>query len=256
MILCLDVGNSQVYGGILKDNDIVLRFRHSTDPSVSADQLGIFLINVIKENKIDPSEISAISICSVVPNFDYPLRHACVKYFDIKPFILKAGVKTGLKIKYRNPLEVGADRIANAIAALDMYPDQNRIIVDFGTATTFCAINKANEYLGGVIMPGFKLSMHALQSNTAKLSSVEIIKPEEAIGRSTQESLQIGIYQMQHATIRAVRDDINAEHFSDAPAKLVGTGGFAYLFADEGLFDVIEPDLVLYGLRDAYQKNC
>ena len=256
MLLCLDVGNSQVYGGVFIGSKLQLRFRHSTQETASADQLGIFLKNVIRENKLDPSQIEAIAICSVVPNFDYALRHACMKYLDRNPFILKAGIKTGLNIKYHSPIDVGADRIANAIAVIEQFPKKNRVVVDFGTATTFCAIDQNNAYLGGIIMPGFRLSMQALQTHTAKLPSVEIVKPQRIIGQSTQESLQIGLYQSQFSAIKAIHSQINTDYFSKLPALLIGTGGFAYLFAKENLFTVIEPDLVLIGLRLAYFRNC
>lgn len=140
MILCIDVGNSHIYGGVFDGDEIKLRFRHTSKVSTS-DELGIFLKSVLRENNCSPETIRKIAICSVVPQVDYSLRSACVKYFSIDPFLLQAGVKTGLNIKYRNPVEVGADRIANAIAATHSFPNQNIIVIDFGTATTFCAIS-------------------------------------------------------------------------------------------------------------------
>ena len=133
MILCIDVGNSHIYGGVFDEDEIKLRFRHTSKVSTS-DELGIFLKSVLRENNCSPEKIKKIGICSVVPQLDYSLRSACVKYFSSEPFLLQAGVKTGLNIKYRNPLEVGADRIANAIAATHSYPNQNIIVIDFGTA--------------------------------------------------------------------------------------------------------------------------
>ena len=156
MILCLDVGNSQLFGGVFAADNLQLRFRYDTRQIGSSDQIGIFLKNVLRENNLNNDKITQISICSVVPQLDYSLRSACIKYFHLEPFILQAGVKTGLQIKYRNPLEVGADRIANAIAATHHYPNQNILIIDFSTATIFCAISARKEYLGGVIMPGMR----------------------------------------------------------------------------------------------------
>ncbi|MBI2785848.1 MAG: type III pantothenate kinase, partial [Legionella longbeachae] len=127
MILCIDVGNSHIYGGVFNGEEIKLRFRHTSKVSTS-DELGIFLKSVLRENDCLAEEIKQIGICSVVPQIDYSLRSACVKYFAIEPFLLQAGVKTGLNIKYRNPVEVGADRIANAIAATHLYPNQNVIV--------------------------------------------------------------------------------------------------------------------------------
>ncbi|HWU43089.1 MAG TPA: type III pantothenate kinase, partial [Bdellovibrio sp.] len=154
MILCLDVGNTQIYGGLFDKDKMVLSFRKNSKSGASSDETGIFLRTVIRENGYDPAKIRQIAVCSVVPEVIYSLRGACMKYFNINPFILQAGVKTGLKVKYRNPLEVGADRIANSIAATHLYPNQNVIIVDLGTATTFCAVTKEKDYLGGSIVAG------------------------------------------------------------------------------------------------------
>jgi type III pantothenate kinase len=250
MILCLDVGNSHIYGGVFADERILLRFRLSTKASTS-DELGIFLTSVLRENNIDVAQVSQIALCSVVPNLDYSLRAACRKYFQQEPFVLQAGVKTGLQIQYRNPLEVGADRIANAIGASTQFPEKNLIIIDFGTATTFCAINRARQYLGGTIMPGMRLSMEALQSRTAKLPPVEIVKPNVVLGRSTVESIQAGLYHATLAATKAITEQLRQTAFTDEPALVIATGGFAHLFEQEQLFDIIIPDLVLQGLRQA-----
>src|SRR3989338_10384727 len=161
MILCLDVGNSHIFGGVFEKSSLKLQFRHDSNQQSTSDQLGVFLRAVLREHHLDPDHVKQIAISSVVPALDYSLRAACLKYFNIEPFLLKAGVKTGLNIKYRNPQEVGADRIANAIAATQSFPQRNIIIIDFGTATTFCAINASKAYLGGVIMPGVRLSVEA-----------------------------------------------------------------------------------------------
>ena len=190
MILCLDVGNTQIYGGLFDKDKMVLSFRRNSKSGASSDETGIFLRTVIRENGYDPSVVSQIAICSVVPEVIYSLRGACMKYFNINPFILQAGVKTGLKVKYRNPVEVGADRIANSIAATHLYPGKNLVIVDLGTATTFCAVTKDKDYLGGSIVAGLRLCMEALESKTAKLPSVEIVSMHEALGRSTIESIR------------------------------------------------------------------
>jgi type III pantothenate kinase len=255
MVLYLDVGNSQLFGGVFDGDIIQVRFRHETKLSGSSDDLGLFLKSVLRENGVDTGQIKQIAICSVVPSIDYSLRAACIKYFSIEPFIVQAGVKTGLKIKYRNPLEVGADRITNAIAAVQMFPQKNILAVDLGTATTICAINKDKEYLGGVIMPGMRTSMNALQSSAAKLFSVEIVSPETIIGRSTMESIQSGLYYSQLGLIREVIQRITQETFSNQAPVVIGTGGFAYLFEKEKIFTAIIPDLVLHGLRLALAMN-
>jgi len=255
MILCLDVGNTQIYAGLFDKDKMVLSFRKNSKSGASSDETGIFLRSAIRENGYDPAKIKQIAICSVVPEVIYSLRGACMKYFNINPFILQAGVKTGLKVKYRNPLEVGADRIANSIAATHLYSGKNLIIVDLGTATTFCAVTKEKDYLGGSIVAGLRLCMEALESKTAKLPSVEIVSMHEALGRSTVESIQSGLYYGHIGTIKELRERITRECFQDEKPLVIGTGGFAYLFEKEKIFDEIVPDLVLKGMLIALQYN-
>src|ERR1700734_1289186 len=178
MILCLDVGNTHIFGGVFAGSEIQFRFRYDTTQLHTSDQMGVFFRSVLRENDIDPTSIKKIAIASVVPSIDYSLRSACVKYFSVEPFILQAGVKTGLKIKTVNPTEVGADLIAEAIAGVHEHPKKNIIIVDFGTATTYIAVNDRQEFLGVTILPGLKTAMEALKINAAALPEVEIIKPE------------------------------------------------------------------------------
>jgi len=254
MMLCIDVGNSHIYGGLFAGDDIRLRFRHSSTVRTS-DEIGIFLKSVLRENQCSPEAVTDIAICSVVPQIDYSLRSACVKYFHTEPFILQAGVKTGLKIQYHNPVEVGADRIANAIAVTQLYPGQNAIVIDFGTATTFCVINKDKVYQGGAIIPGIRLSVDALTNNTAKLPSVEIVRKERVVGRTTIDSIQSGIYFAALGACREIIKRIQKEQFSENPAIVIATGGFSPLFEDSGVFDILIPDLVLQGIRFAAQQN-
>lgn len=255
MQLCLDVGNSHILGGIFKEQKLLQTFRHDTKQASSSDQIGLFIKSVLRENKINPEEIKQIAFCSVVPALDYTLRAACIKYFGITPFVLQPGAKTGLKIKYHNPVEVGADRIANAIAAAHQFPKKALIIVDFGTATTCCAITSQLEYWGGAILPGMRLAMEALQHNTAKLFPVEIVQPSAAIGRSTKESLQSGLYYMQLGAVKELVTQFSKELFKDEKPILIATGGFSHLFSKEQLFHAIVPDLVLRGLKIALELN-
>jgi len=255
MILALDVGNTQIYGGVFEKDKMLLSFRRNSKQGSSSDEVGIFLRTVLRENNLDPSKITHIAICSVVPDVIYSLRGACKKYFDINPFILQAGVKTGLKIKYRNPVEVGADRIANSIAATQLYPNKNLILVDLGTATTFCAVSKDKDYLGGSIVAGLRLSMESLEAKTSKLPSVEIVAMNEALGRSTIESLQSGLYYGHIGTIKEISERISKEAFDGDKPFIIGTGGFANLFEKEKIFDVIVPDLVLKGLLYSLKMN-
>ena len=255
MILCLDLGNSHIFGGVIEGHKIKLRFRYPSNQVGTSDQLGLFFTAVLRENHIDPKDIIHISLCSVVPSLDYSVISACIKYFNIEPFILKPGVKTGLKLQINNPLELGADRIANAIAAYTHFPDKNIIVIDFGTATTFCAISKDRAYLGGVILPGLKISLHALFSNTAKLSSVEIIKPQTTLGKTTKTNIQSGLYYGQLGAAKEILHNLTQEIFQGVKPLVIGTGGFAHLFSTENLFTVIIHDLVLQGLRIALEKN-
>lgn len=255
MILCLDIGNTQVFGGVFVDRELQLNFRHDTTQSYTSDQLGIFLRNVLRENNLDFKKIDQIAICSVVPHLDYSIRAACMKYFSLEPFMLQPGVKTGIKIKYSNPLEVGADIIAEAIAAVNLYPKQNVITIDFGTATTLCPINTQKEFLGGLIIPGMRLCMESLQRHTAKLPTVKIVKPEKILGYSTIESIQSGLYYGQLAAVKEITQRLTEEVFAGEKPIVIGTGGFAYLFAEENVFTKIIPNMVLEGLWFALQMN-
>ncbi len=256
MILTLDVGNSQIFGGVIDNEKILLRFRKTSKTGASSDELGLFLRSVLTENGFKPDSITKIGLCSVVPDVIYSLRGACRKYFNITPFILQPGVKTGLKVKYRNPIEVGSDRIANSIAAINLYPNKNIIIVDLGTATTFCAINSSKEYLGGSIIAGMRLSMESLEAKTSKLPSVEIVPCTEALGRSTIESLQSGLYFGHLGQMKELISRLTNECFDPKEKPyVIGTGGFAGLFEIEKIFDVIHADLVLIGLLKALHMN-
>ncbi len=255
MILCLDVGNSHIFGGVFQGNNIQLRFRYDTKQTHTSDQIGIFFRNVLHENGIDYKEINQISLASVVPGIDYSLRAACIKYFHTEPFILQAGVKTGLKIKTINPIEVGADLIAEAIAAVYKHPGKNIIIVDFGTATTYIAINNRQEFLGVTILPGLKTAMEALQASAAALPTVEIIKSEMVLGRNTVQSIQAGLYYSQLASLKELTRGIAKQCFDEQAPIIIGTGGFSYLFEGENIFTYLNPDIVLQGLYLALLKN-
>lgn len=256
MLLCLDVGNSHIHGGVFDGDELLVQFRRSTHPIGSSDELGLFLRAVLRENGCDPQAINGAAICSVVPPVAYPLRSAIVKYFRLEPLIVQPGVKTGLKIKYRNPLEVGPDRIANAIAATHLWPGKSTLLIDCGTATTFDAISAEREYLGGAIVPGLSISAEALSGKTARLPTVEIQRPASALGRSTVESIQSGLYHGTVGAIRHLTAELQREAFGGARPLIIGTGGFSRLFEREQLFDEIIPDLVLRGLRFAEALNC
>ena len=254
MILCLDIGNSQLHVGVF-DGGLRLQFRKTTHPLGSSDEFGVFFTAVLRENGIDPRAVKRIAICSVVPAALYPIRSACLKYFHVEPFILQAGVKTGLKVRYRNPHEVGADRIAGAIAATQRQPNANLIVVDCGTATTFDVVTAGGDYLGGAILPGVGISVETLAGRTAKLPSVELTRPTVALGRSTVESIQSGIYHGHVGAIRQLLGELSREAFAGDRPFVIGTGGFSRLLEPEKLFDEIVPELVLLGLKHAEAAN-
>ncbi len=255
MLLTLDVGNSQIHGGVFDGDTLRCQFRKTTQPIGSSDELGIFLRAVLRENSLDPAAVDGAAVCSVVPPMSYPLRAACVKYFGCEPFVLQAGVKTGLKIKYRNPAEVGADRVANAIAATQRHPGRDCLIVDCGTATTFDVVAAAGDYLGGAILPGVGISAEMLSSRTAKLPRVEIARPENVLGRTSAESIQSGLYHGHIGAMRGLIAELTREAFGGRPPQVIGTGGFARMFEMEGLFGEIIPELVLFGLHHAEKIN-
>lgn len=255
MLLCLDVGNTQIHGGVFEGDTLLGQFRKSTSPIGTTDELGIFFTAVLRENGIDPRRVTGVAICSVVPAALYSLRGAAEKYFRCEPFVLQAGVKTGLKIKYRNPLEVGADRIANAIAAVHRYPTRDLIVADLGTATTIEVITAAGDYLGGAILPGVGVSAESLASHTAKLPRVEITRPEVALGRSSVESIQSGLFHGHVGALRHLISLLAIEAFNGRRPRVIGTGGFARMFMSEDLFDEIVPELVLWGLWRADALN-
>jgi type III pantothenate kinase len=255
MILCLDVGNSQVFGGLFEDDQLRAQFRRTSHSKSSSDELGVFFRSVLRENQIDPDQISVVAICCVVPDMLYSLRACCQKYFNVEPLVLRPGIKTGLKIGYREPKEVGADRIADAVGAVKLFPRRNLIVADFGTATTLCAITRDKEFLGGNIIPGVRLAMEALETKTAQLPSVEIIPPASALGRSTIESIQAGLYWSNVGMVRELVARITAEVFADEAPLVIGTGGFSQLFNREKLFDHVVPDLILTGLMEIIRLN-
>src|ERR1017187_2505573 len=232
MFLTLDVGNSQIFGGVYDGEDLKTTFRRTSSIKASSDEFGTFFRATLRENGVDPEAIDMAGICSVVPDAVHSLRNCFRKYFGFDPFLLQPGVKTGLKIRYRNPLDVGAYKIANAIGALTRFPGRHLLIVDFGTATTLCAVTKEKEYLGGIITPGISISMTALASGTARLPAVEIVRPSEVLGRSTVESVQSGLYYGTLATVRFLAASVTKEHFAKEPPFIVGTGGFGRLFED------------------------
>lgn len=255
MRLCLDIGNTHIYGGIYHQDRFLFHFRYPSSELMTSDQFGVFLLTLLREHDLPKKQITQVAIASVVPQLEYSIRSACVKYFELEPFFLKLGAKTGIKILYKTPQEVGADLIAGAIAAVAHYPNQNILVFDLGTATTCMAVSKNKEFYGGAIFPGVRVGMKSLQSNTAKLSSVEIIQPKQFIGRSTVECIQSGIYYGHLGMMKELIQNFSKELFSTEKPKIIGTGGFAQLYIEQQIFDVVLPDLVLEGLNIAAEEN-
>lgn len=255
MKLCLDIGNSHIFGGVYDGDELKITFRKTSKTGASSDEYGLYFRTVLRENQLDPNLVTDIAMCSVVPEVIYTISAACQKYFKTTPFILQAGVKTGLRIQYRNPLEVGADRIANAIAGVDRFPGENLVIVDLGTATTLCVIGADRSYRGGIILPGLKMSMQALESGTSKLGSVEIVQRQTCLGRDTAESIQSGLYFGHLGALQEIIKRVQVETFNGDRPRILATGGFASLFNETGLFDEVFPDLVLFGLKLAAEMN-
>lgn len=257
MLLTLDVGNSHIHIGLFRENRLVLQFRYTT-ASVhgSSDQIGIFLRQAIQEHGFKTEDIEGVAIASVVPAINYSLRAAMIKYFTLEPFFLQPGVKTGLKMQVATPKEVGADRIAACIAAVEAFPSQNIMVIDLGTATVFDIVTKDKRYLSGAIFPGVKLSLEALSINAAQLSSVSIVKPKMVIGKDTATNLQSGIYYGHLGAMKEIKQAMLTEiKLNSSELVTVATGGFAQLFNQKNLFDTIVPDLVLQGIKFAFEKN-
>lgn len=255
MILTIDVGNTSTTCGLFEGEKIVFQFRRETNIHSSSDEIGVFFRSVLSENGFDWKQIKRIGICSVVPSVNYSLASACSKYLKQEPLFIQAGIKTGLKINYPNPKEIGADLIAAAIGGINLYPNRDMIIVDMGTATTLELVSKENVFLGGSIMPGLKISVDALATGTEKLPSVEIAKPSGLYGSTTTEAIQVGLYYGTAGSIKEICYQYQKNIFKGDRPFILGTGGFAKVFSDYSLFDQIVPELVLYGVKCAIDLN-
>ena len=253
VLLAIDVGNTNIMLGVYDEEELKMCWRIFTDRRKTSDEYGVLIRNLFQQNGLQAECIDAVIISSVVPSLHYPLEKMIEKYFNILPLMVGPGIKTGLNILYDNPREVGADRVVNAVAAIELY-GAPLIIVDFGTATTFDAISEKGDYLGGAIAPGIAISMEALFQKAAKLPRVELVRPLKVIGRDAASCIQSGIIfgfvgQVDGIVKRMVKE------FSQKPF-VVATGGLAGLIAKESeTIEEVNPFLTLEGLRIIYRKN-
>lgn len=257
MIFVIDVGNTNIVLGVIDGKKLMGDWRISTDMPRTADEYGITVRELFRSSGFNMDSIDGVIISSVVPNIMYSLEHMVRKYFELEPIIVGPGVKTGINIKYDNPKEVGADRIVNAVAAHEIYGGP-LIIIDFGTATTFCAVTSDGDYLGGAIAPGIKISSEALFTRAAKLPRIEIVKPPTVICKNTVQSMQAGIIYGYVGLVDSIVNRMNQEmkQYENKEPYVVATGGLAKLIASESaVIDEINNYLTLEGLRIIYEKN-
>ena len=253
MLLAIDIGNTMVTMGVFQGEQPATTLRISTDSRRSADEYGLLVTNLLQLNGIDPKGIADVCICSVVPPLTGLFEAVAESYFGVKPLTVTGGVDTGLQIAYENPRDVGADRIADAVAAKELY-GYPTIIVDFGTATVFDVIAADGVYLGGAIAPGISVAAEALFLNTSQLRRVELTPPPSAIGQNTTAALQAGLVLGYAELVKGLVGRIKRE--LGGAAYVVATGGLADIISQEtGVFDVINPDLTLIGLRRIYRMN-
>ena len=257
MVLLVDVGNTNIVLGVHDGDNYITSWRISTDAKKTSDEYSIQVMQLFAQSKLQTECIEGIIISSVVPNIMHSLENMLKKCFKIQPIIVGPGVKTGINIKYDNPKEVGADRIVNAVAAFTIY-SRPLIIIDFGTATTFCAVNKDGDYLGGSIVPGIKIASDALFERAAKLPRVELEVPKTIICKNTITSMQAGILYGYIGQVEYIVQKMKKEMMrsNDQEPYVVATGGLANLIAKEtDVIDVVDPDLTLEGLKMIYYKN-
>lgn len=254
MILVIDVGNTNIVLGIYEDKRLLESWRIGTEIHKTSDEYGMTINQLFNFSNYKLSDINQVVISSVVPTAMYTLQHMARKFFKREPLVIGPGVKTGINIKYDNPKEVGADRIVNAVAAYELYGGP-LVIVDFGTATTYCAVSKNGEYLGGAISPGIQISMDALFQKTAKLPKVELVKPETVICKNTINSMQSGIIYGIVGQVDYIVKRMKKE-LGDEDTKVIATGGLAKMIAIESeTINIVNGLLTLEGLRIIYERN-
>jgi type III pantothenate kinase len=255
-LLVIDVGNTNTVFGLFNNGENNPRFhkRTVTRPDRTSDELGVFLKGFFKEEQIDPNRIGNSIYSSVVPAFNPIISRMLEDWFNVKPMNVHYQMKLPFSIAYQRPFEIGADRLVNVAAAVTSKKG-SYIIVDMGTATTFCVVNDKLEYLGGVIAPGLKISMEALTRNTAQLPPITFQLPTRVIGQSTLESLQSGFFYGWVGLLKEIIKEIKKEHGDHF--EVIGTGGLVSTIHNNvsGIFDEIDPLLTLKGLKVLFELN-
>jgi type III pantothenate kinase len=253
VLFVFDIGNTNIVMGVFEQDTLVHHWRIETNRNKTEDEYGMLIHSLFQSSGIRFDQIEGIIISSVVPPIMFPIEKMCIKYFGHKPLIVGPGVKTGLNIKYENPKEVGADRIVNAVAAIQLYGCP-LIIIDFGTATTYCFVDEQRNYMGGAIAPGIQISTEALYLRAAKLPRIEITKPEDVVGKNTVAAMQSGIFYGYVGQVEGLVKRMKA--LSSVNPKVIATGGLSGLIAEETkVIDIVEPELTLKGLQMIYAKN-
>ncbi len=253
MLLAIDIGNTNITLGVFEGETLKATWRLATDSRRMPDEYGSALFNLLSLRDIAPSSIEAVSLCSGVPPLTQVFEEMCNSFFSLPPLVVGSGVRTGIKILYDNPRDVGADRIVDATAAYRLYGGP-LIIVDFGTATVFDAISAKAEYLGGAIAPGLTMGAESLVVNTSILRRVELVAPKSPIGKNTPHAMQSGLVLGQVDLVEGMVRRFKREIGTDA--KVVATGGLAPLIASQtSVFDVVSLELTLIGLRIIYNMN-
>src|SRR6185436_796601 len=253
MLLVIDIGNTNTSLGVFDGEILIAHWRLTAARSRTVDEWGVHVRNLFSLADLDFKSIDAITIASVVPPLNFPLKQMSELYFHLTPLFVDHTVDTGVPILYQPPADVGADRIVDAVAAIHKY-GAPCIVVDFGTATTFDAINEKGEYVGGVITPGISISSDALFERAAKLPRVEIKRPAKVIGSATIEAMQSGLYHgyagLVDGILKKMIDELGGE------PKVIATGGLAPLIAKGSDFiNVVDETLTLEGLRLVYQRQ-
>ena len=252
MLLVFDIGNTNMVLGVYDEENLVRDWRINTDLNKTSDEYGVLIKSLFDASNISLSVVDAIIVSSVAVM--HSLENFCRKYCNISPMVVGPGIKTGLNIKYEDPKMVGADRIVNAVAAISKY-NCPVIIIDFGTATTYCAVSKKGEYIGGAISPGMKISSEALFQKASKLPRVELVTPETVICKDTVSAMQAGIIYGYAGQVEKIVGLMKKE-LKDEETLVIATGGLANMISQEtNAIDVIDPNLTLEGLRIIYEKN-